>query len=180
MNWIIWLIIFCEIAFWVVIALGLVTRYIFRRNTLGLFFLALTPVIDLLLLVATGFDLLNGGTAKIPHAIAAVYIATSLVFGKNMIRWADSKFQYYIMKEGNKPIKLTGFTHSISYAKMWLKHLLAYVIGTGLLRLIIFLINDTNRTEALDSVINIWNYVIIIDLIICITYFIWPRKEKTE
>ena len=48
MNFIVWLIIFCEVAFWVVILLGLVTRYIFKLKKLGLFFLALTPVIDLI------------------------------------------------------------------------------------------------------------------------------------
>ncbi|ALY27004.1 hypothetical protein SAGV51_03332 [Staphylococcus aureus] len=37
MNFIIWLIIFCEIAFWFVILLGLVTRYILNQQTLGLF-----------------------------------------------------------------------------------------------------------------------------------------------
>ena len=32
MNFILWLIIFCEVAFWVVILLGLVTRYVFRQK----------------------------------------------------------------------------------------------------------------------------------------------------
>ena len=34
MNFIVWLIIFCEIAFWVVILLGLVTRYILKQQKL--------------------------------------------------------------------------------------------------------------------------------------------------
>ena len=50
MNFIAWTIVACEIGFWVVIALGLITRYIFKREKLGFFFLALTPVIDLILL----------------------------------------------------------------------------------------------------------------------------------
>ncbi|MDW4075948.1 hypothetical protein QI255_12230, partial [Staphylococcus saprophyticus] len=89
MNFIVWLIIFCEVAFWVVILLGLVTRYILKQKTLGLLFLALTPVIDLIILITTSIDLMNGATAEIPHAIAAVYISVSLVFGKSMINWAD-------------------------------------------------------------------------------------------
>ena len=59
---------FCEIAFWFVILLGLVTRYILNQQTLGLFFLALTPIIDLILIITTVVDLMNG--AKMPHAIA--------------------------------------------------------------------------------------------------------------
>ena len=51
---------FCEIAFWFVILLGLVTRYILNQQTLGLFFLALTPIIDLILIITTVVDLMNG------------------------------------------------------------------------------------------------------------------------
>ncbi|MGK9044328.1 hypothetical protein [Mammaliicoccus vitulinus] len=178
MNLIVWLIICCEIAFWVVILLGLVTRYILKQKTLGLFFLALTPVIDLILLITTSVDLINGATAEIPHAIAAVYVAVSLVFGKSMIKRADDRFRYYVIKEGPKPYKPVGLAYAKNYAKSWLKHLLSYFIGTGILHLIIYFIHDKNRTEAMDGVIDVWTIVIIIDLIICISYFVWPPKEK--
>ncbi|WP_398574474.1 hypothetical protein [Staphylococcus equorum] len=180
MNFIVWLIIFCEVAFWVVMLLGLVTRYILKQKTLGLFFLALTPVIDLILLITTGIDLMNGATAATPHAIAAVYISLSLVFGKSMINWADDRFRYYVMKQGPKPYKPVGLAYSKNYAKSWLKHLLSYIIGTGILHLIVFLINDKSRTEAMDNVIHVWTIVIIIDLIICISYFLWPPKKKVK
>lgn len=178
MNFIVWLIIFCEVAFWIVILLGLITRYILQQKTLGLFFLALTPIIDLILLITTGIDLINGATAETPHAIAAVYIAVSLVFGKSMINWADERFKYYVMKQGSKPSKLTGLDYSRSYAKSWLKHLLSYIIGTGILHMIIYLINDKTRTEAMDNVIHIWTIILVIDLIICISYFVWPPKRN--
>ncbi|MGI2278075.1 hypothetical protein [Staphylococcus cohnii] len=181
MNFIVWLIIFCEIAFWVVILLGLVTRYILKQQKLGFFFLALTPVIDLILLITTVVDLMNGATAEMPHAIAAVYISVSLVFGKSMINWADDRFRYYVMKQGPKPYKLDGLAYSKKYFKSWLKHLLSYIIGTGILHLLVYLINDKSRTEAMDGVIHIWTIVIIIDLIISISYFLWPpRKEKNH
>ncbi len=57
------------------------------------------------------------------------------------------------------------------------RRLLSYIIGTGILHLIIFLINDKSRTEAMDNVIHVWTIVIIIDLIICISYFVWPPKN---
>lgn len=178
MNVIVWLIIFCEVAFWIVILLGLITRYILQQKTLGLFFLTLTPIIDLILLITTGIDLINGATAETPHAIAAVYIAVSLVFGKSMINWADERFKYYVMKQGVKPSKLTGLDYSRSYAKSWLKHLLSYIIGTSILHMIIYLINDKTRTEAMDNVIHIWTIILVIDLIICISYFVWPPKRN--
>lgn len=177
-NYIAWLIVFCEISFWIVIILGLIIRYILRLKKLGFLILALTPVIDLLLLIVTTIDLLNGAKAELPHAIAAVYISISLVFGKSMIKWFDDKFRYYIMRQGNKPNKLTGYDYSIYYAKTWLKHLLSYIIGMSLLFLIKILVNNNDKTEALNGVIHGWSIIIIIDLIICITYFIWPPKEK--
>lgn len=85
LNLVAWFIVACEIAFWVVIILGLVTRYVLKRNRLGMFFLALTPVIDLLLLVVTTVDLYRGAVATMAHAIAAVYIGVSIAFGKSMI-----------------------------------------------------------------------------------------------
>lgn len=172
------MIVACEIGFWVVVVLGLFTRYVLKKNKLGLFFLALTPVIDLILLIITDLDLYQGATSTIAHAIAAVYIGVSIGFGKSMIKWADERFRYYVTKEGPKPIKLYGIEHSLHYLKGWGKHVLSYLIGAGLLVGGIFLINDSSRTEVLFGVLQTWTLVLGIDLIITISYFIWPRKKK--
>ncbi|WP_404457210.1 hypothetical protein [Oceanobacillus kapialis] len=177
MNFIAWMIVACEIGFWVVIVLGLFTRYVLKKDKLGLFFLALTPVIDLILLIITGLDLYRGATATVPHAIAAVYIGISIVFGKSMINWADERFRYYVTKEGEKPLKLTGLDYSMHYLKGWGKHVLSYLIGAGILVGITFLIDDPSRTEALTNVLKLWTLVLGIDLIITVSYFIWPRKK---
>ena len=171
------MIVACEIGFWVVIVLGLVTRYVLKKNKLGLFFLALTPVIDLILLIIAGLDLYRGATSTTAHAIAAVYIGASIGFGKSMIKWADERFRYYVTKEGLKPIKLYGIEHSMHNLKGWGKHVLSYLIGAGLLVGIIFFINDASRTEALFNMLKVWTLALGIDLVITISYFIWPRKK---
>ncbi len=74
----------------------------------GLILLAMTPVIDLILIITMSVDLLNGAKATVPHGIAAVYIGVSIAFGKQMIQWADERFKYYVLKEGNLPEKKTG------------------------------------------------------------------------
>ncbi|SDW20699.1 hypothetical protein SAMN05421781_0838 [Marinococcus luteus] len=178
MNLILLLIIGIEIAFWIVIAAGLIVRYVFQMPRLGLFFLALTPVLDLVLLIAASVDLMRGALATTAHAIAAIYIAVSIVFGKQMIRWTDERFRYYIMRQGNKPSKLYGYAYSRKYFKDWLKHVLAYVLGTGLLWIVIFLVNNADRTEALSSIIKLWSLVVGIDLALSITYFIWSSEAK--
>jgi ABC-type multidrug transport system fused ATPase/permease subunit len=175
-----WMIVFCEIAFWFVIILGLAIRYIFKREKLGLVFLALTPLIDLLLLITAGIDLYHGAVATQAHAIAAVYIGVSIAFGKSMIAWADQRFQYYVMKQGEKPKKLYGIEYSKHYFKSWVRHLIAYIIGAALLAGLIFWIGDATRTEALSGMLRFWSFVLVIDLVISISHFIWPRKEKVK
>lgn len=175
MNAIAWSIVICEILFWVFIILGLVTRYFFKQEKLGLVFLAMTPVIDLLLLVITGWDLYQGAIATKAHAIAAVYIGISIAFGKSMIQWADARFRYYIVKQGEAPIKRVGLDYAKHYFKGWLRHLLSYCIGAGLLLGLIFLIDDPTRTEALLTIFKVWSLALSIDFLISISYFIWRK-----
>lgn len=180
MNFIAWTIIACEIGFWVVILLGLITRYLFKRERLGFFFLALTPVIDLILLIVTATDLYNGAIATQVHAIAAIYLGISIAFGKSMVRWADEHFVYYIQKQGPKPIRKTGLAHARHSMKGSLQHVLAYIIGSAFLVIMIYFIDDPARTEALSGILKIWGLVLAIDLVISISYFIWPRPEKVK
>ncbi len=179
LNFIAWMIVACEIAFWLVIILGLVVRYVLKKDRLGLFFLALTPVIDLLLLVITGVDLYRGAVATMAHGIAAIYIGVSIVFGKSMIKWADERFRYYVTKEGPKPVKRYGIDYSIHYLKGFGRHILSYIIGAGALVAIIYFINDASRTEALVQIWKIWSLALGIDFVVTISYFIWPPRQKS-
>ena len=180
MNFIAWIIVACEIGFWLVILLGLITRYLFKRERLGFFFLALTPVIDLILLLVTATDLYNGATATQVHAIAAIYLGVSIAFGKSMIRWADERFVYYIQKQGSKPVRKTGFAHARHSMKGSLQHVGAFIIGATFLIAMIYLIDDPSRTESLSGMLRVWMIALGIDLVISISYFIWPRPEKVK
>ena len=50
-------IVACEIGFWVVLAAGLVSRYVLRRRRLSTALLAAVPLVDLVLLVVSVLDL---------------------------------------------------------------------------------------------------------------------------
>lgn len=179
MNTVAWTIVACEIAFWVVIAAGLIVRYLWKRPKLGLALLALTPVIDLILFVITGVDLYNGATATTAHALAAVYIGVSIACGKSMIDWADAKFRYYVAKEeAAKPEKRYGMDHAKHELQGFIRHILAFLIGGLLLAGMIYFINDSSRTEALLGVLRVWGVVLCVDLVITVTYFIWPKQLK--
>ncbi|MBM7649470.1 hypothetical protein JOC78_002423 [Bacillus ectoiniformans] len=180
MNFIAWMIVACEIAFWVVIVLGLTARYILHLPKTGLVLLALTPVIDLILLTITGIDLYNGATATIAHGVAAVYIGISIAFGKSMIEWADERFRYYIKKDGPKPVKRYGLEDARHYFKGWVRHCIAFLIGASLLGGMVYFINDASRTEALSGVLKIWSIILVLDFFISISQFIWPRQGKAS
>lgn len=178
LNNIAWLIIACEIGFWVMIVLGLLFRYVWKKQKIGLLFLALTPVVDVVLLAATSLDLYRGAIATIFHAIAAVYVGVSIGFGKSMIQWADDKFLYHVMKKGTKPVKRSGMDNAIHYVKGLGKHVLSYGVGAGLLAAVIFLIDDPSRTKAMSDVWKVWTFILMIDFLIAASYFVWPKKAK--
>ncbi|WP_238653312.1 hypothetical protein [Paenibacillus piscarius] len=180
MNLVAWTIVTCEVLFWVVILAGFTARYIFKRPTLGLIFLAMTPVLDIILLIVSGVDLARGATATTAHALAAVYISVSLIFGKSMIAWADERFRYYVTKQGAKPAKRYGLDYAKHYLRGWVRHLLSFALGAAILYGLIIWIDDPARTEALSGILRIWSIVVGIDLVITVTYFIWPRQAKTR
>lgn len=180
MNFIGWMIVLCEVAFWVVILIGLSLRYLFNLKKLSFFFLALTPFIDVILIAITSLDLYRGATATVAHGLAPVYIGVSLAFGKNMIDWIDIRFQKYILKSDSPmPEKLTGIPFAKHYAKGFLRHLIAFAIGCAILALMIFYIDDSSRTEALYGIMKVWAFIMAIDVYITSSYFIWPKKPKT-
>lgn len=178
MNWILFLIIACEIGFWIFIISGLIARYLLRKKRIGFFLFAMIPVVDLILLIATAVDLSRGAVATFAHGLAAVYLGVSLAFGKQMISWADEKFQSLVLKTAAPRKELFGLAYAIHYFKGWLRHLLAYLIGAALIGLTVYWVNDLERTMAMLRILGGWSMVISIDLLITLSYFIWPKKGK--
>src|SRR5690606_40858753 len=87
-------IVGCEIGFWVLLVSGLVARYLLRLRRLSTVLLVATPLVDLVLLIASVLDLRRGTVANVTHGLAAAYIGFSIAFGHNMIRWADQRFAH--------------------------------------------------------------------------------------
>ena len=55
----------CEIGFWVLLAAGLVTRYLLRQPKAGLVLLAGVPLVDVVMLVASVIDIRQGSGAVV-------------------------------------------------------------------------------------------------------------------
>lgn len=173
-----WLIIACEIGFWVFVLAGLVARYILKKKKLGTFLLICSPIVDLILLIATVFDLKNGAVATAVHGIAAIYIGVSVAFGPQMIKWADGRFSYRF-GNGKKPDKgKNRKVHAKQERERWYRHLLSWLIGTGILMSIIFYINNHSQTEVLLRTMQFWSLILVIDFIISFSYTLFPKKPK--
>lgn len=107
MDLILAIIIACEIGFWVFVVLGLLARYVLRWRRTGAVLLAMTPVVDLVLLTAVIINLQGGGTATFFHGLAALYLGVSIVYGHKMIKWADARFAHRFAC-GPAPVKRYG------------------------------------------------------------------------
>lgn len=175
------LIIGCEIAFWVFVLAGLCARYLLGWKKTGALLLMATPIVDLVLIVATIIDLKNGAIASVTHGLAAIYIGVTVAFGHRMIKWADERFAY---KYGNgaKPQKKPkyGTEHARYERRGWFRHLIAWVIGSVLLYAMIVFVNDPERTKQLGALVRVWAIVLGIDFLISFSYTLWPRKQTLK
>ena len=151
-----WLIIGCEIGFWLVLLAALVVRYILNRDSLSKALLLTLPAIDLLLLVFTVLDLRGGTAAAFAHGLAAAYVGFTVAFGPVVVEWADQRFAHYFAG-GPKPKGLPdrrwpAVRHELG---LWVRCILAATITIGLLVAMIAFIDNDPRTEALRDWIRV-------------------------
>lgn len=173
-------IIATEVAFWVIVAAGLVVRYGLRMSRLSAAILVSAPVVDLVLLLVTAIDLRGGGEARNVHALAAVYIGVSVGFGHQIIQWADKQAAYR-WAGGPKPAgKPTGRAR-VAYERAGiLRHLLAWVVGCGVVGLLTLIVGDPERVRALHALIGFWAIVLGIDAVVAVSEIAKARKTTPQ
>ncbi len=166
----------CEILFWVLIAAGLVARYALNRERLGGILLAATPVVDLLLLLFVSIDIRRGAEFHPQHALAAVYLGCSLAFGHDMLRWADRKVAERFAGQPRTP-KPIGMGHAAQERRGWLKHALAWGIGTAVLGFLYLLAGLPDDPGQFFELSYMWAIILVIDFIWSFSYTVWPREN---
>ncbi|WP_294751617.1 hypothetical protein [uncultured Exiguobacterium sp.] len=175
MQLVAWAIVCCEILFWVFIVAGLIVRYGFRREKLGFRLMAMSPVIDIVLLLLTVFDLSRGSTATLAHGLAAIYIGVSLAFGKQMIAWADERYRRFILRE---QVSRERISKARKERNGFYRHVLAFLIGGALLGAMILWLGDAEQTESLLRTLQLWGLVLVIDGVISMSYTVFPARSK--
>lgn len=79
-----------------------------------------------------------------------------------------------------RPPKRYGLEYAKHELRGFLRHALAFLIGGALLLGMITFINDPSRTEALGGILRVWGIVFVIDGLIMISAFIWPKQPKPK
>jgi hypothetical protein len=172
------IIVACEIGFWVMLGAGLVARYLLGRRRLGAVLLALVPLIDLILLVATVIDLSRGATAGFTHGLAAAYLGFSVAFGPSMVRWTDQRFAHRFAG-GPAPWRPPrgGRARARYEWREFGKAVVAWAVSCGLLLAAIAIVDDAERTEALLGWVARLTMVLGIWAIWPISHTAWPSRD---
>ncbi len=174
------IIVLCEIGFWVLLGLGLFSRYVLRWGRVSKVLLICVPFIDVVLLIVTCIDFYLGATANLAHGLAAVYIGFTVIFGPSMIQWADQRFSYKFA-DGPSPWMppTSGWDYTKYEWKMWFKGVLACLIASVLIVVAVYFVNDSERTKALlywfpilISTMGLWL------LVWPLWFTLFPKKEK--
>ncbi|WP_217708943.1 hypothetical protein [Nonomuraea rhodomycinica] len=174
------ILIGCEIGFWVLLALGLASRYLWKRRTVSTVLLLCVPLLDVILLTAAVIDMRGGATADLRHGLAAAYLSYSIVFGHRTIRWADAKFHHRFAGGPPPPQPPAGGMPRARYEwVMWLRIVLAYALTWGIVQALIWLVDDPARTGYLIAFIGGLLKIPLIALIWPVSYTLWPRKPES-
>ncbi|MFC6088906.1 hypothetical protein [Saccharothrix lopnurensis] len=146
----VFVVVACEVGFWVVLAAGLLARYALRAPRLGAVLLVCTPLVDVVLLVATVLDLRAGGEAKPAHGLAAVYLGVSVAFGHSLLRWADQRFAHRFA--GGPPPEeppRRGPARVRHEWREWGRFALAWAVTCVVVLLLVAVVGEPERTRPL-------------------------------
>ncbi|SDT60426.1 hypothetical protein SAMN05216371_3099 [Streptomyces sp. TLI_053] len=170
------LVLAAEVAFWVVLALGLAARYLLRWRKVSTVLLVGLPVIDLVLFLLTFLDLRGGATASWTHALAASYLGFSVGFGPSVVRWADGWFQHRF-GGGPKPLPSPkyGTARSRYEWRICLRTLVSVAITLTLITAL-KLFTDATGTGVFDQWYWRLGIAAVVNLVIATSYTLWPKQ----
>ncbi|WP_329122873.1 hypothetical protein [Streptomyces sp. NBC_01465] len=173
------LIVICEVGFWVLLAGGLALRYLAKMPRAGLAVLLCEPVLELVLLVVTAVDLKNGAEPDWMHGLAAVYIGFTVALGHRTIRWADARFAHRFAG-GPPPVRPPkyGAARAVWEWQTAARWTLASVIAIGLLQAAVWYVGGDGDVSSL----RVWQgrmlFLIGINVVIALSYTVFPKKER--
>jgi hypothetical protein len=148
-----WLIVGCEAAFWIVLAIALAVRYVLRRERLSRVLLLALPAVDILLLIFTALDLRAGSPPTFAHGLALAYIGFTVAFGPVLVRWADRHFAHRFAGGPSPAVEAPlGWAAVRSELDLWLRCIVAWAITLAIMIALMAYLDD----EAVTRALTIW------------------------
>ncbi len=163
---VLWVIVGCEIGFWVLVCAGLSIRYILRRRRASTVVLALVPLVDLFLLAAVAVDLSHGTEVTTVHRLAGIYLGVTVAFGHSIITWADARFAHWFAgaPAPARPPRggAAAMRHELVLFGLWL---IAAAIAAGAVLLLSVTVADDQQAADLRGTFGILGVVTVIWLL---------------
>ncbi|MFH8287682.1 hypothetical protein [Streptomyces antibioticus] len=171
------LIVACEVAFWVLLALGLAVRYLLGMRRTSAVLLLCEPVLELFLFAVTAIDLRNGAEPGWEHGLAALYIGYTVAYGHYTIRWLDGHAAHRLAG-GPPPPKPPryGGARARHEGALWLRTVLAAAVACALLQAAVWYVGDGD-TSSLRSFQWVALRAAGIHGLVALTYTLWPKRE---
>lgn len=199
-----WLfLILGEVIFWVSLLGFFIVRYAFGLEKLSKYFIFLWLTSDAWLLALGVMDYRNTGTFDTFQVIIVIFLLYALTFGRNDMRKLDQWMKRNIRKwKGEPPVeeekeeKLFGLDYAVKQGKEFALHALMYASVLFILSFFsdfrspneILKLNDFGDAlghliekgwftdPTIGKITGIWMLILIIDAVITVTYFIFPKK----
>ncbi|MEU3504997.1 hypothetical protein ABZ726_31225 [Streptomyces hundungensis] len=175
------LIIACEVGFWVLLAAGLALRYLAGMRRTSVVVLLCEPLLEVVLLVVTAVDLKNGAQPDWKHGLAAVYLGFSAAMGHYMVTRADA-WVAYRFAGGPKPVGAPkgGGARTAYEWRMAGRFAFAAALAIALLQAAIWYVGGDGGTASLRMWQQRMVWVIGINLLIALSYTLFPKKAEEE
>lgn len=199
-----WLfLILGEIIFWVSLLGFFIVRYAFGLEKLSKYFIFIWLFSDAWLLMLGIMDYRNTGTFDTFQVIIVIFLLYALTFGRNDMRKLDRWMKRNIRKwKGEPPIeeekeeKLYGLAYAAKQGKEFALHALMYAVALVIFSFFsdfqspveVLGMNDFGDNlgniiqkgwfadPIIGKITGIWMLVLIIDAVITLSYFIFPKK----
>lgn len=175
-----WVIIGCEVGFWVLLAGGLATRYWWKRRLLSTILLLAVPLVDVVLLGFAVWDMSNGAVASARHGIAAACIGYGVVFGHRTIRWVD-RYAAHRLADGPAVYRPPKFgAKRVRYEAVYIaQYWAAYAVMWLVVWLCVWFVADASRTQPLIEFAGGLTNMVIIASVISMWSLIAALKKPT-
>ena len=144
------LVVVCEVSFWLFLLAAVLARYVLKQIRLSTVLLLCEPLIEVVLLVATIFDLARGNEASWSHGLAAVYLGFTVAFGKQLVQAVDVRVAHRFAggPPPPKPPKY-GAARVRHEWREWSRCLLAWAISCALIGVLLLFTNSPDQRDVL-------------------------------